>query len=105
MRDPGLLVGEFETPLYQEMLHERLDFIFKEDLGRARDDEVIRIADQVDLALLASAARRAEARFEQPLQSIQSPIRQYRRYYPPLRCSFRGGEQDVLLQITRLQPL
>ena len=39
MRDPGFLVGEFETPLGQELCHERLDFILKEDLGRAGDDE------------------------------------------------------------------
>src|SRR5262249_4689158 len=43
MRDSGLLVGEFETPLGQELLHERLDFIRKENPGRAGDDEVIRI--------------------------------------------------------------
>jgi hypothetical protein len=28
MRDPGLLVGEFETPLLQELCHERFDSIF-----------------------------------------------------------------------------
>ena len=50
MRDPGLLVGEFETPLLQEVFHERLDFTVQEDLRCARDDEVIRIADQMDLA-------------------------------------------------------
>src|SRR4051794_31225055 len=38
-RDSGLLVGEFETPLRQELLHERLHFILKENLGRACDDE------------------------------------------------------------------
>src|SRR5450755_1157658 len=39
MRDPGLLVGEFETPLLQELFHERFDSIFEENLRRARDNE------------------------------------------------------------------
>jgi hypothetical protein len=37
-RDPGFLVGEFETPLGQELRHERFDPIFEENLGRAGDD-------------------------------------------------------------------
>src|SRR5262249_12433741 len=37
--DPGFLVGEFETPLGQELHHERFDPIFEENLGRASDDE------------------------------------------------------------------
>ena len=45
MRDAGFLVGEFETPLLQEVRHERLDFIGEKFLRRARDNEVIRIAD------------------------------------------------------------
>ena len=61
MRDPGLLVGEFETPLAQEVFHERLDFTAQEDPRCARDDEVIRIPDQMDLASGALAARVAEA--------------------------------------------
>ena len=47
MRDGGFLVGEFETPLGQEVCHERLDFTLQENPGCARDDEVIRIAYQV----------------------------------------------------------
>src|SRR5262245_39728506 len=105
MRDPGLLVGEFEAPLRQEVFHERLDFVLQQKPRRARDDEVIRIANQVDLALLASAARLAEAFRQQPLQPIQGPVRQNRRYYSSLRCPFRGGEQDMLLQVTCFQPL
>ncbi len=49
MRDAGFLVGEFETPLGQEVCHERLYFITQKFLRGARNDEVIRIADQVDL--------------------------------------------------------
>src|SRR5204862_2473649 len=67
MRDPGLLVGEFETPLLQELCHERFDSIFEENLRRARDNEVIRLTNQVDPAPLAPALRRAEAFRQQPL--------------------------------------
>src|SRR5262249_5040171 len=49
MRDPGLLVGELEPSFLQEVSHERLDLITKESLRGAGDQEVIRIADQVDL--------------------------------------------------------
>ena len=67
LRDPGLLVGEFETPLCQEVCHERLDFILQQKPRRAGDDEVIRIANQVDLAVPAATARLAEALRQQPL--------------------------------------
>src|SRR5262249_36858208 len=76
MRDPGLLVGEFETPLLQELLHERLDSVAQQNPRRARDDEVIRIAGQVDLVLLAPAACPAEAVRQRPSQPIQGSIRQ-----------------------------
>src|SRR5215469_15429196 len=92
MRDPGLLVGEFETPLGQEVCHERLDFILQQKPRRAGDDEVIRIANQVNLAFLVSAARRTEAVRQQLLQSIQGSIRQDGRNDTALRGPFRGGE-------------
>src|SRR5262245_23774491 len=57
--DAGFLVGECETPLRQEVLHERLDPIPEEGLRRARDEEIIRIPDQVDL--VPSALRRPGA--------------------------------------------
>jgi hypothetical protein len=59
----------------------------------------------VDLALLAPAAGSAEAFRQQPLQSIQGSVRQNGGDDPPLRCSCRGGEQDVLRQLTCFQPL
>ena len=49
MRDPGLLERELEPSSLQEVGHERLDLITKEVLRCAGDQEVIRIADQVDL--------------------------------------------------------
>src|SRR5207253_2532802 len=45
------------------------------------------------------------ALLQQALQSIQGPVRQRRGDDSPLRCTFRGGEPNVLLQEARLQPL
>ena len=76
MRDLGLLVGEFEAASLQDVGHERSDLITKEFLRDARDQEVIRITDQVDLGLPLPLGRVVEAFRQQPLQSIQGPIRQ-----------------------------
>ena len=76
MRDPGLLVRELEPSFLQEMSHERLDLITKKFLRCASDQEVIRIADQVDFGLPLSLRRAGEVFRQQPLQSIQGPIRQ-----------------------------
>jgi hypothetical protein len=76
MRDLGLLVRELEPSFLQEMGHERLDLITKEVLRCAGDQEVIRRADQVDLGLPLSLPRVGEAFRQQPLQSIQGPVRQ-----------------------------
>ena len=51
MRDLGFLVGEFQTAFLQEVSHERLDLVTEEFLRDARDQEVIRIADQVDFRI------------------------------------------------------
>ena len=67
MRDSGFLVGEFETPLLQEVCHERLDFITEKFLRFAGDNEVIRIADQMDLAAVSLRAGCAEAPRQQRL--------------------------------------
>src|SRR5579871_1311590 len=42
LRDAGLLVGEFKTPLGQEVCHERSGFVTPKFLRGARNDEVIR---------------------------------------------------------------
>src|SRR5215472_14654689 len=42
---------------------------------------------------------------EQAFQSVQSRIRQRGTDDPALRCSFRGGEENVFLQEAGLQPL
>src|SRR5215204_1068454 len=67
----------------------------KENLGCARDDEVIRIAHQVDFTLPLTGV--GETLRQHLLQSIQGTVRQDGRDNPALRSSFRGGEQHVLL--------
>jgi hypothetical protein len=76
MRDLGFLVGELQTAFLQEVSHERLDLVTEEFLRCARDQEVIRIADQVDLELPLLTRRGGEVFRQQPLQSIEGPIRQ-----------------------------
>ena len=61
MRDAGFLVGEFKTPLGQEMFHERLDFILKQKPRCAGNDEVIRITDQMHPIPFAGAAGGSKA--------------------------------------------
>src|SRR5262249_6468164 len=105
LREFGFLVGESETPLGQEVLHERLDFITQKRRRRAGDNEVIRIANQVDAVPFPLRSGGAEALGQQRLQSIQGSIRQRGGENPALRGPFRGGEEDVLIQVARFQPL
>src|SRR5947208_2822659 len=102
MRDAGLLVGESETPLGQKVFHERLDFMTQQRHRCARDNEVIRIANQVDSIPRLLSAVDAEAFAQQLFESVQRSIRQRGGSNPALRCTFRGGEEDVFLQVTRL---
>ena len=74
MRDLGLLVGEFEPSLLQELSHERLDLITKKFLRCAGDQEVIRITDQVDFVPPLLLWRLGEVFRQEPLQSIQGPV-------------------------------
>ena len=104
-RDAGFLGGEFETPLFQEVCHERLHFVTEKFLRRAGDDEVIRVADQMDLVLPALRRRGGKTLRQQALQPIQGPIRQGGGRDAPLGSTFRGGEPGVFLQEAGLEPL
>ena len=104
VRDVGFLVGEFKTPLLQEVCHERLYFITEEFLRCARDHEVIRIAYQVDLVPRSLTTRGAKTPLQQRFQSIQGRVRQRRRGNASLRRSLRGGEEDVFVHESSLQP-
>ena len=48
-RDAGFLWRELQTTVAQKLLDQWSDFIFQHVLGRAGDDEVIRITNEVDL--------------------------------------------------------
>jgi len=67
MRDLGFLVRELKPSFFQEMGHERLDLITEKFLRRACDQEVIRIAHQVDFGLPLSLRRVREVFRQQPL--------------------------------------
>src|SRR4051794_22917951 len=100
MGDPGLLVRELEPPFFQEVSYEGLDLVPKEFLRGASDQEIIRIADQVDLIHPLLLRRPGEVFRQEPLQSVQGPVRQRGWDGPALRGAFRGGEPGMLLQET-----
>jgi hypothetical protein len=51
VRDAGFLWRELQTPVAQKLLDQWLDFIFQQFLGRAGDDEVVRISYEVHLGM------------------------------------------------------
>ena len=53
----------------------------------------------MDFGFVAPVAPVAEAFRQESLQSIQGSIRQGGRDDTALRCPFRGGKVDVLLQL------
>ena len=53
-RDAGFLGRELQTPVAQKLLDQWFDFIFQHFLGRAGDDEVVRISNEVYLSGWAS---------------------------------------------------
>src|SRR6266487_1202146 len=48
-RDAGFLGRELQTTVAQKLLDQWSDFIFQHVLGRASDDEVIRVTNEIDL--------------------------------------------------------
>jgi hypothetical protein len=79
--DAGLLRREFQSPLAQELLDQRPDFILQQLFSSAGDDEVIRVPHKVHLGIvqLPVETLHTEVLFEQPLQSIQDKVCQGRR--------------------------
>src|SRR5208337_4066791 len=75
MRDLGFLVRELKPSFFQEMGHERLDLITEKFLRRACDQEVIRIAHQVDFGLPLSLRRVREVFRQQPLWSMGTCVK------------------------------
>src|SRR5439155_4474925 len=87
MRDAGLLGRELQAAVAQELLDQRSDFVFQHVLGRAGNDEVIRVSNEIDLesVLLDSVTSPAKGDFQELLQSVQGHVCQRRRDNPALR--------------------
>ena len=81
MRDAGFLGRELQTAVAQKLLDQRLDFVFQHVPGRAGNDEVIRVPNEINLesVLLVSVTSPAEGDFQELLQSIQGHVCQRRR--------------------------
>src|SRR5665213_4466178 len=94
VRDAGFLWRELQTTVAQKLLDQWSDFVFQHVLGRARDDEVIRITNEVDLepVLPGSVAPPAKGDFQELLQSVQGHVRQRRRDDAALRRARLRGD-------------
>ena len=95
MRDAGFLWRELQAPVAQKLLDQWPDFIFQQFLGRAGDDEVIRISNEVYLWVDCGALARFTGKrlLEQRFQSVQCQVGQRRRDNPALRCARLRGKQ------------
>jgi hypothetical protein len=104
MRDAGRGRRAGYAPLPEEMFDHRFDCRGEPCRSPARDDEVIRIADQLDLVpTLARCGGRTVLR-SHALQSVTREVGQRRGDEPPLRRSHRGRIPLVRCHRARLQP-
>ena len=106
MRDAGFLWRELQAPFAQKLLDEGTDFLFQHVLGRAGDDEVIRIPNEVDFGIDGSPRDRlpVEGLVEEFFQSIQNQVRQRGRDDAALRRARLGGEQGSIFDVASTQP-
>lgn len=107
--DAGLGRRESEAPLGQKRLDRRFDHGFQPFRRVGRDDEVVGIADQVQLVTLFPIDRPGRTQDARPfldgaVQSIQRHIRQARRENPALRCTGCCREELAVFPITDLEP-
>jgi hypothetical protein len=105
MREAGLGRRAFSAPLPEEMFDHRFDFRGEQCRGPARDDEVIRLADQMDLVPTLERFGGRKVLREPSLQSVTREVCQRRGDALPLRRSHRGRIPWGLCHIARLQPL
>jgi len=105
-RDAGFLGRELQAPFAQELLDEGTDFLFQHVLGRAGDDEVVRIPNKVDFGIdgFPRDRLRTEGLVEEFFQSIQNQVRQRGRDDAALRRARLGGEQGSIFDVTSAQP-
>ena len=71
--DRGLLWGEHQAPFVQEWFDEGADLSCQQDSGAARKNAVIRIADQIDCGMAASAGFR-QGGLSATFEAIQGEI-------------------------------
>src|SRR5262249_56368464 len=105
LRQRRLCWGEFQPAFRQELTDDGKDFLFQQLTRAAGDDEVVGIADQMDLAPPLLGPRGGEARTQPLVESIEGQVRQDGRDDPALRCAFRGGVPDAFFQEPSLKPL
>ncbi len=107
VRDAGFLWRELQAPVAQKLLDQWLDFIFQHVLGRAGDDEVIRITNEVYLGIEDASldALHTEALFQERFQSVQCQVGQRGRDNPALWRACLGGKQGSIFHEARLEPL
>ena len=77
MGDAGFLWRELQATVAHKLLDHWLNLIFQYFLGRAGDDEVVRISNEVYFQ--AGCPLDRELLFEQPFQSVQCQVSQRRR--------------------------
>ena len=106
VRDAGFLWRELQAPVAQELLDQWPDFIFQHILGRAGDDEVVRIANEVYLWADGFSVRilPGEVLFQEWFQSVQSQVGQCGRDNSALWCACLGGKQGSIFHEARLEP-
>ena len=106
VRDAGFLWRELQAPVAQELLDQWLDFVFQHFLGRAGDDEVVRISDEVYLWADGSSVRilPGEVLLQEWFQSVQSQVGQCGRDNPALWRSSLRGEDDSIFHEPGFEP-
>ncbi len=68
MRDPSLLIREFQTPFTKKFDDDRADFVFQDVFRASRHDKIIRIANHVYLVAAVKTV------FQNSLQTVQSHV-------------------------------
>ena len=76
-RDPGFLRGQGQTPFQEKLFYRRFDRRFEKFLRLPGNDEVIGVADDVDLGPARGSG------FDRRLQSVQGHISQNWGNYAP----------------------
>src|SRR5262249_25306399 len=107
VRYPRLLFREFQASLLEKIRDEGLDFFFQDLLRDTRDDEVVRVAHQVDLFVLAfsrSCSRVGILLAQYALQTIQRHVGKHGRDYTSYKVANMLVEFSTSIPRTQLRP-